>query len=81
MYSQMIYNTRDQSDFVEISEEGYDQALLLSITQLAAPLKTMAIRHADIINNAWQPFVWNDQSKPSYYDMLQDMMIFDTGKC
>ena len=42
-----------------------DILCFLSINQLAAPslllLKTMAIRHADIINNAWQPFVSNDQ--------------------
>ena len=57
---------------------GYDRVLLLSITQLAAPLllllKTMAIRHADIINNAWQPFVSNDQSKKPYKIWYQKML-------
>ena len=34
---------------------GYNQVLLLSIAAALPLLKTMAIRHADIINNAWQP--------------------------
>ena len=33
----------------------YNQVLLLSIAAALPLLKTMAIRHADIINNAWQP--------------------------